>query len=222
MKAEGVGQADLRIFAESSSVNSTPLWTLGTSADGDHQGLNTYLRFDSGAAPLVRVFTTNPVLDNTWHHFAWVDQDGVVTVYVDGQPDPVEITHPPLVLSVDTTTLGGIWRSTPSHFFTGQLDDVALWRRPLTQAEVQQLMAEGPVSGPFRIEATTVEGGGVRLEVSVPAATGDYRLEATPTLTAPAWTEVADATVTGPTDGRLTIEFNAPAAPHQFYRVVRR
>lgn len=222
VKAEGVGQADLRIFAESSSVNSTPLWTLGTSADGDHQGLNTYLRFDSGAAPLVRVFTTNPVLDNTWHHFAWVDQDGVVTVYVDGQPDPVEITHPPLVLSVDTTTLGGIWRSTPSHFFTGQLDDVALWRRPLTQAEVQQLMAEGPVSGPFRIEATTVEAGRVRLEVSVPAATGDYRLEATPTLTAPAWTEVADATVTGPTDGRLTIEFNAPAAPHQFYRVVRR
>jgi hypothetical protein len=41
--------------------------------------------------------------------------------------------------SLTSTSIGGIRRAAPTHWFTGAVDDVSLWSRALTQDEVEQL-----------------------------------------------------------------------------------
>ncbi|MFM1768215.1 MAG: hypothetical protein RJA22_744 [Verrucomicrobiota bacterium] len=99
------------------------------------------LRNNANATLMNHVYSTNVVFDNTWRHVAWVDDRGNCRLYIDGNPDPAVFRYTPSgVFSFNTTTIGGLVRSTVSSFFAGQIDDVALWERPLSQAEVQQVM----------------------------------------------------------------------------------
>src|SRR2546425_13338806 len=48
--------------------------------------------------------------------------------------------------NVNDTTIGGILRASASHWVTGLIDDVALWKRALSEAEIAKLKSEGLVS----------------------------------------------------------------------------
>jgi len=142
VKVEGTGQNDLRIFSESSSLNDTPLFNLGTRNDGADGVLDSYIRPAGGPA---HEYTDGMPLDNTWRHIAVTGNDHTNTlqIYIDGVLDPSNITFRSLVGSeIDTTSVGGILRATPGFWVTGFIDDVGLWSKVLSQSEIEAL-AEG-------------------------------------------------------------------------------
>ena len=46
-------------------------------------------------------------------------------------------------MGVNPTTIGGILRANPTHWVTGQIDDVALWSRALTAEEIASVVKDG-------------------------------------------------------------------------------
>jgi hypothetical protein len=140
----GTGQSDLRLFAEANTADNNPLFNLGTASTGATGQLDYYLR-QTGFATVDHLKTEKEPLDGTWHHLAFVQQsDGTRALYVDGVKDSVEIpAKPEGAWRFNTTTVGGILRANPTHWVTGLIDDVALWSRALSEAEVQQVVKEG-------------------------------------------------------------------------------
>ena len=146
-KVTGTGLNDLRLFSEASTTDNNPLFNLGTANNGASGQLDFYFR-QSGWVTVDHLKSEGEPLDGTWHHITFVQQeDGSRALYIDGVRDPVEIpAKEPGDWRVNTTTLGGILRANPTHWLTGLLDDVALWNRALSEAEIQQVVNEGLVS----------------------------------------------------------------------------
>ena len=78
--------------------------------------------------------------DGEWHHVVFVQEDGERRLYVDGELDDVTMAaKPDGVFKVNDTTIGGILRSSASHWVTGLIDDVAIWKRALSDDEAAQV-----------------------------------------------------------------------------------
>lgn len=142
VRGDGLGQSDRRVFAEGSTSDNDPLLTLGTDSGAGSGSLDVYLRNDGAGVLLSHVKTTAEPFDGDWHHIAWVDNNGSVQVYIDGAPDET-FTYTRGTLTMDTLSIGGIQRAEASHFFAGEIDEVAVWERALTPAEVQALVTGG-------------------------------------------------------------------------------
>jgi len=98
------------------------------------------IRNDAGTALVNHRVSTNVVFDNNWHHIAWVDDRGSVRLYIDGNLDPANFSYTPAGnFSLNTSTIGALTRATVGGYFNGQIDDVGLWRRALSAAEVQEV-----------------------------------------------------------------------------------
>jgi hypothetical protein len=124
------------------TAGQNPIFLLqtGTTANNSNK-FDVIIRNNTGGNFLNHVYSTNVVFDNTWHHVAWVDDRGDARVYIDGNQDPANFRYTPSgVMSLNTTTIGALVRGGVGSFFAGQVDDVAVWERPLSQAEVQQVM----------------------------------------------------------------------------------
>lgn len=155
VKGKGTGQSDRNIYSESSSVNTDPLQDFGTHSTGADDTLDFFLR--NSGTQINHARTTITPLDDLWHHIAWTDNDGQIRVYVDGQLSySNNIAHGPT--PKDTTSIAATVRlssGTPiQYFFTGLIDDMAVWDRTLSQAEVQNVMTNGvqtpvPAFGPL-------------------------------------------------------------------------
>jgi hypothetical protein len=90
-----------------------------------------------------------PVNDGEWHHFvAIADAASFMSLYIDGELAE-ESTAPPVLaangqrmrIADNPGAVGRVWE--------GELDDLAIWDRPLTEAEVAQLWNNG-VGRPLR------------------------------------------------------------------------
>jgi len=143
-------QQDLRVFSEGSTASSRPLFNIGThnaAADGT---VDTYIRNDNNTSANHQ-HTQAVAFDNTWHHIVYVQRTvaGQLTakIYVDGVEDP-NPPRPVSPLTVNTTTIGGIRRASPSHWWTGLIDDVAIWERALSPEEIQLLENGTPMPTP--------------------------------------------------------------------------
>jgi hypothetical protein len=140
----GTGQTDLRLFSEGSTSNNDPLFNLGTASTGATGQLDVFLR-RSGWTTVDHIKSEGEPLDGTWRHIVFVQgADGTRALYFDGVKDPLEI--PAKVAgawNVNTTTIGGILRANPTHWVTGQMDDVALWNRALSEAEIKSVYTDG-------------------------------------------------------------------------------
>jgi hypothetical protein len=91
----------------------------------------------------IRVNTKNPVPLNQWHH-VFVTYDGSskakgVKVYVDGKPAELDVTHDSLSDSIRAAKPLLIGRRNPAAPFKGMLDEVRVYSRELSPAEVAQL-----------------------------------------------------------------------------------
>ena len=129
MWVRGAVQRDKRIFSEGSTTNGTPLFNLGTHNTGANGTFDAYIR----PSPARHIYSTTTVFDDTWHHIAWVDDNGQVTLYVDGVADGTDFSYTRVARATDTTTLGGILRSSVCCEFTGDIDDVHLMTTPSAQ-----------------------------------------------------------------------------------------
>ena len=94
------------------------------------------------------VTTTAQPFDGQWHQIVFVQQaDGTRAIYIDGVADGLAIPAKAAgTFNLNDTTIGGILRASPGFWVTGLIDEVALWKRAITQAEITQLKNEGLTS----------------------------------------------------------------------------
>jgi len=142
----GTGQTDLRVFSEAFSPNdNNPLFNLGTHSTGTDDSLDLLIR-NTGWATVDHIRTTATPFDGTWHHVSFVQRaDGTRSIYIDGALDPLEIAPRPDTppFKINDTTIGGILRASPSHWITGLIDEVAIWKRALSDTEIASIKANG-------------------------------------------------------------------------------
>ena len=144
-KVNGTGQNDLRLFSESNTQgNNTPLFNIGTRNNGSDGTIDIYIRGIGGGPTVGHIFSTAEPFDDEWHHVVFVQEDLERSIYVDGVLDDLEIGPKAEGDSnVDATTIGGILRGSASHWVTGLIDEVAIWKRALSAAEVASLTSDG-------------------------------------------------------------------------------
>ncbi len=146
MWVKGGPQNDMRIFSEGSTTSGTPLLNLGTQDSGQFA---SYIRPDTGTISNHPLSQGEP-FDDTWHHIAWVDDNGTATLYIDGLLDGGDFNYTRGTMALNTTTIGGILRAAPSHFFTGLIDEVVIYDRALSAGEALWLAGvTTPMDKPF-------------------------------------------------------------------------
>ncbi|MBN1418864.1 MAG: LamG domain-containing protein [Planctomycetes bacterium] len=143
---------DRRIFSEGSTTNNTPLFNIGTDSRTEASGgltgvIDVFIRGDT-ATPMNHRQSAGVAFDDTWHHVAWVDNNGAAALYIDGVRDATDFNYTRAVLSSDTTTIAGILRGTASYWFPGLIDDVRLYNYALSEAEIAALVTELPECEP--------------------------------------------------------------------------
>ena len=145
-KVDGNGQNDLRLFSEANTGNSNPLFNIGTDSGGASGSIDFYIR-QSGWPTVNHIKSSAEPYDGLWHPVVFGQEEGELRVYVDGELDDVSlVAKPDGTFNVNDTTIGGILRSSASHWVTGLIDDVAIWNRALSDDEAAQLHAEGLAS----------------------------------------------------------------------------
>lgn len=136
------GQANqTTYFCETSSLNSSgnPRFAM----EGNGADKTRYFIRDINGTVKNQVVGSKPTLDDTWHHVAYTYDapSGKFLVYVDGQPDCTNtFTYAKNLASWDQVAIGALVRNNVAVPFAGSVDDVALWARVLSQAEVQEVM----------------------------------------------------------------------------------
>jgi hypothetical protein len=148
------------VFAMGDTTNATPLYCLQSgSTAATEANLDVIIRQINNSPPVNHASTTNVLFDGVnWHHLAWVDSNGVVSVYQDGvlesgttnfgylpdtliQPNAVNSTGGfPFTCPLNTTAFGALVRNNIAGYFSGTFDDAAIWNRALSQAEIQYVM----------------------------------------------------------------------------------
>ncbi len=90
--------------------------------------------------------TAATVIDNTWHHIAYVleDSSDTITIYVDGS-NVLSFTSTVSVAATDILSFGQEYDPgmVTSDFYSGQIDDVRIYDRALSQAQIEDLTALG-------------------------------------------------------------------------------
>jgi hypothetical protein len=94
------------------------------------------------------IFGTTNIADGNWHHIAVVlDNDGISDIrnaqlYVDGQPETIAAIQPFPVntAAADNATIGVY--SAGLRYFQGLIDEVKIYRRPLSAANIQDFFRE--------------------------------------------------------------------------------
>jgi hypothetical protein len=152
VKGKGTGQVDRRIFSESSSTASDPLFNIGTHNGGADDTVDIFIR-NSGAR-VDHAHSPAAGLNDTWKHLAFTYENGQGRLYIDGALD-YTASFTPGPTPYDTTSIGAILRASPSHYFTGIIDDVALWERALSAEEIQAIITSG-IQTPVPAFAPTV------------------------------------------------------------------
>ncbi len=136
----GYPQTDNRVYAEGYSGNNLPLFTIGTDNSATPSAsADVFIRMDGGVAPLNHRKTTRAVFDGSWHHLVWVDENGQARMFVDGVLDETSFAYTRGRATLDTTAIGGLLRATAGNFFSGSIDEVAVWNRRLSWTEIDQL-----------------------------------------------------------------------------------
>ncbi len=179
MWVKGGPQNDKRVFSEGSSSNNTPLFTIGTDASGNTGKVDIFVR-SNGSTVVPHRLSQGIAFDNTWHHIAWVDEDGDAALYIDGELDGQNFSYSKPALDLDITSIGSVLRASACCFFNGQIDDVGIWDLALTAEEIAALASGAPPdSGSLYapLVATDVEselrGNGTSLYARIPFDVAD-------------------------------------------------
>ncbi|MFN3408655.1 MAG: LamG-like jellyroll fold domain-containing protein [Limisphaerales bacterium] len=144
VKGTGPGQANKWYFIEGSSTSINPV-------TGFYVNNNTnplcFVRDTANTTRVNAAILTNGALDGTWHHLAMTYDAATAQfrTYVDGKLDFNNSFVPNTTGSTphNQVGIGAQVRSTIANYFQGALDDVALWNRALTQAEINEVRTNG-------------------------------------------------------------------------------
>ena len=122
---------------------------------GAHRGYDAFIFQDKVFVHIIhewpenciRVNTPTKIKRNRWQHLmVTVDgssKAGGVKIYLDGEPQPMEITHDTLTETIRTDKPFHIGRRFGQRSFNGMIDDVRVYRGALRAAEVETLVRNG-------------------------------------------------------------------------------
>jgi hypothetical protein len=92
--------------------------------------------------------STTEIDDGSWHHVLGMYNGDEIKLFVDGVEENsstyssgILITDNPLIIGYDPYS-GGDYTH---RYFTGQIDDIRIYNRTLTESEIQELYAEGSI-----------------------------------------------------------------------------
>jgi len=157
----GFPQSDMRVFSESSVTDRDPLFNIGTANTGATGAVDIFIRDENGATVMPHKHSTREAFDGEWHHIAWVDDNGKAVMYIDGVRDATNFEYAKRPIAIGTTTIGGILRNTPSHWFTGAIDDVRVYDHALTKKEIREIIGSlpgCPQDGDTHLTGVSVDG----------------------------------------------------------------
>ncbi|GAA3444448.1 hypothetical protein GCM10018955_38860 [Planomonospora venezuelensis] len=144
---------------------------------GNDGKLRGQLRRVQGSTPIAPITSAGVVNDGTWHHVVLTLTGTEQKMFLDGQQAGVLTGTPatgwPNTAVVGTGTISGTWPSAPASGafpFNGQIDEVALYAKPLTAAEVQGHYA-ARAAVPYKLTKITLPSGRVWASNAYDAAT---------------------------------------------------
>src|SRR6185503_8861151 len=81
------------------------------------------------------------IVPQVWQHYAWVYSGSQLTLYLNGNvvgsiAASGTITNTAIPFAIGKNTLTGF-----NFYYNGRIDEVSLWNKALSQAEVQDIMA---------------------------------------------------------------------------------
>ena len=149
MKADALNPANQFIIATNSSAGDNILM-FGTQA-------NTATLSFVDSEPLWRD-TPATVIDNTWHHIAYVLDDSfdTVTIYVDGG-QALSFASTVSVDATDLFSLGQEYDAGPTtgDFYKGRLDDVRVYNYALSDTEIRRLHDPSGLIAHWKLDETS-------------------------------------------------------------------
>jgi hypothetical protein len=156
----GPAQSDHRVFCESSLTNNNPMFDFGTHNTGADGTVDLYIRGDSGATVGDHRHSEATAFDSTWHSIVYVQRDVGngnmrAQLFVDGNLDAV-VVSPVRPLTANATAIGGIRRASASAWFTGMIDEVAVWNRALSPSEIGILQSTAMTNPPSRLQPLAI------------------------------------------------------------------
>jgi hypothetical protein len=148
-------QADRRIFAESSTNGGFASISIGSHTNGTSGTLRVLIRNPLGNIIMDR-YSTRVALDDNWHHVAWTETNGEARLYIDGVLDDTNFNYTRVPLVLETTTIGALQNvNGASNFLNGIVDEVSVWSRIISLAEIQALRSD-PLMPPVADSKPTV------------------------------------------------------------------
>ena len=109
-----------------------------------------------GQVGVTSMVATVSVTDTAWHHLAVTVGDGKVAFYLDGVPPPAVVDFAPIYAFTTSAAIGGRadhLDGDDNDSFLGAIDELAIYNRALTAAEVAAIYNAGP-AGKCLIPAT--------------------------------------------------------------------
>jgi len=100
---------------------------------------------------------TWPYPENQWHHVAAVGGNGTLALFVDGRRVASSASNPATYGNSEfdfNIGGGGIWDAS-GNYFTGQIDEVAVWYRALAANELAALVATNAAQVDYTTNITT-------------------------------------------------------------------
>jgi len=102
-------------------------------------GTNNFMEAAVGGTAGNYTYGVTPVDDGEWHHVGWVYDGTMNYLYVDGEIDATEENSGQITVSSYPLWIGDNSQAT-GRYWTGLIDDVLIFNRPLTQEEIQTIM----------------------------------------------------------------------------------
>jgi hypothetical protein len=189
------------ILAKTDGANS---WDFDFYFDDGPSLLTLYS--DSTSPQSVR--STGELLDTEWHHVAVTRNGSTVTFYIDGVDAGSAamsggFANNPLSLRIGTD--GPAWSS--GSMFGGLIDDVRIYNRALTAAEIQMLVMRPQLNIAYSANSVLL---------SWPTAAADFILESADSVSASTWTTVTDPPAVNGDQNSLSLTVGAAT---RFYRL---
>ncbi len=131
----GVATKWVQNFGVGNNTDSFALWLQN---NGGTLQVFSGVHLASGAEPIL---TGGTVPLNTWSHVAmtYSHTTGVFTIYVNGVSVGTTTNAPQGIIGKDSPIAIGREQSGQTRFFTGQIDEVEIFDRALTQPEIQSI-----------------------------------------------------------------------------------
>jgi len=135
MWVKGAPQTSSAVYAEGLTGTNQPCFKIMTTSSGK---VMIYILHSGGL--VINRSSTSVAFDNTWHHLAWVDNNGTATLYIDGVADATDFNYTRVSVSLNNSTIGAAHGQYASNFFVGQIDELCLWKTALTEVQVRQYL----------------------------------------------------------------------------------